>query len=276
MESPNETQKRSTGRLGSSGCPSETKRWPSWKIHTSAPNEALIESAFMKTALNGKSSERRSTSTTMNVAPTTNDERVGDARAQEVCRVDVVGGLPADLERSVPHRAHGADRAHELLGGSAVRRDVGDDVENGRVVLHDELRAVPRREGAPARSGWSGSRGAPPSWASRRKLGRASGRRCSRRGRRAVARRCGARGPRARRPAAASARRHPGSARRRRAASRRGRGRPTRGSRSHGGPRCPAGSIRASEAATRMRKAGNAMRQEHEQRRARARRPASA
>ena len=77
MESPNETQKRSTGRLGSSGCPSETKRWPSWKIHTSAPKAALMDSAFMNTALNGKSRERRSTSTTMNVAPTTNTSAYG-------------------------------------------------------------------------------------------------------------------------------------------------------------------------------------------------------
>ena len=44
--------------------PSGPDRLPSWKIHTSAPNEATIDSVFMASALSGRITERRSRNST--------------------------------------------------------------------------------------------------------------------------------------------------------------------------------------------------------------------
>src|SRR3972149_10313130 len=44
--------------------PSTADRLPSWKIHTSAPKEATIESVFMPSALAGRTTERRRSSST--------------------------------------------------------------------------------------------------------------------------------------------------------------------------------------------------------------------
>ena len=44
--------------------PSGADRLPSWKIQTSAPNEATIDSVFMTSALSGRTTERSSTNST--------------------------------------------------------------------------------------------------------------------------------------------------------------------------------------------------------------------
>ena len=45
--------------------PSSADRLPSWKIQTSAPNDATIESVFIASAFNGRISERSSSNSTM-------------------------------------------------------------------------------------------------------------------------------------------------------------------------------------------------------------------
>ena len=44
--------------------PSSADRLPSWKIQTSAPNEATIDSVFITSALAGRTTDRRSTNST--------------------------------------------------------------------------------------------------------------------------------------------------------------------------------------------------------------------
>src|SRR5438093_12704246 len=62
-----------TGRVGSMGPgvkPSCAAKWPSWKIQTSAPNDAEIESRFMTTALSGRITDPRRRKSTSIVAAT--------------------------------------------------------------------------------------------------------------------------------------------------------------------------------------------------------------
>src|SRR6478672_2462700 len=56
---------------------SHDARWPSWKIHTSAPNDELIERKFMSTALSGSTTEPSSRNSTTYVAMTTNATAAG-------------------------------------------------------------------------------------------------------------------------------------------------------------------------------------------------------
>src|SRR2546423_905910 len=69
-----------TGKVGSidDGVKlSQDDRCPSWKIQTSAPNDALIDRKFMSTALSGRTTEPSSRNSTMYVATTTNDTAAG-------------------------------------------------------------------------------------------------------------------------------------------------------------------------------------------------------
>ena len=59
------------GSDGSTGRPSLTKKWPSWKNQTRAPNDPAMETKFMITALMGKTTDPRSRNTTITVATTT-------------------------------------------------------------------------------------------------------------------------------------------------------------------------------------------------------------
>ena len=68
------------GSDGSTGRPSRTKTWPSWKNHTSAPNDPAIDTKFMITALIGSTTEPRRRKTTSTVAATTTATALG-ARA---------------------------------------------------------------------------------------------------------------------------------------------------------------------------------------------------
>src|SRR3977135_2215331 len=52
-------------------------RWPSWKIHTSAPNDALMDRKFMRTAFNGRITDPSSRKRTRYVASTTNPTASG-------------------------------------------------------------------------------------------------------------------------------------------------------------------------------------------------------
>ena len=57
MDSPNAMQNSSTGMLATSvpvGVVPNAPRWPSWKIHTSAPNAAVSESTLRTRALTGR------------------------------------------------------------------------------------------------------------------------------------------------------------------------------------------------------------------------------
>ena len=73
MDRPKTTQNSRTGTVGSMGAGVKSnwsRRWPCWKIHTSAPNEAVIESTSVTTALMGSTTEPSSRNNTTMVMTT--------------------------------------------------------------------------------------------------------------------------------------------------------------------------------------------------------------
>ena len=84
-------QNNSTGMLATSvpvGVVPSAPRWPSWKIHTSAPNAAVNDNTFSTTAFSGSTtlpvSRNSSPKVISAITPSTHGSRVGDRLAR--CR----------------------------------------------------------------------------------------------------------------------------------------------------------------------------------------------
>jgi len=65
------------GSIDDASKPRSDDPCPSWKTNTSAPNDALIDSRFITTALRGSTTEPSSTKSTIIVASITNATACG-------------------------------------------------------------------------------------------------------------------------------------------------------------------------------------------------------
>src|SRR4051812_23576158 len=105
MDSPNRTQNRITGWVVSTNPsgwnPSGPDRLPSWKIQTSAPNDATIESVFITSALIGRTAERSSTNSTRYVVTTMNSAVRGKSAAIRLT-TSVTSAAPPPTRTVVP------------------------------------------------------------------------------------------------------------------------------------------------------------------------------
>ena len=133
MDNPNSTQNRITGWVVStkpSGWkPRIADRLPSWKIQTSAPKLATIESVFITSALAGRITERSRTNSTRYVVTTMNRAVRGKSAATRVDDVGDVRRAAADQHGRPAGRRSGpvgvAQVGHEgaaLVTVRAVRR----------------------------------------------------------------------------------------------------------------------------------------------------------
>ena len=80
MDSPNAMQNSSTGMLATSvpvGVVPSAPRWPSWKIHTSAPNAAVNDNTLSTNAFSGSTTlpVSRNSSTNVIAAMTAEHDR---------------------------------------------------------------------------------------------------------------------------------------------------------------------------------------------------------
>ena len=69
-----------TGSIGPGVKPSQSLKCPSWKIHTSAPYDAVTDRQFMTTALSGNSTEPSSRNSATYVAASTKATAPGATR----------------------------------------------------------------------------------------------------------------------------------------------------------------------------------------------------
>ena len=101
---------------------SSPDRWPSWKIQTSAPNEAPSDSTFITSALTGSTTEPKARNSSTNVVA---DHDQGHPRQQVEPRLASrsvsTARLPADQHR----RAAGAGTSRISLTRSAPPRPTG-------------------------------------------------------------------------------------------------------------------------------------------------------
>ena len=91
-------------------------RWPSWKIHTSAPNEAPSDSTFMSTALTGSTTEPNARNSSTNVVATTISAIHGSSAAEARQQVGQRRALPADQHPRTVGGRHVADGLHQVAG----------------------------------------------------------------------------------------------------------------------------------------------------------------
>ena len=83
MDSPNAMQNNSTGMFATSvpvDVVPSALRWPSWKIHTSAPNAAVNDNMFSTTAFSGSTTlpvnRNKSPKVITPITPSTQGSRV--------------------------------------------------------------------------------------------------------------------------------------------------------------------------------------------------------
>ncbi len=126
--------------------PKAADRLPSWKIQTSAPKLATIESVFITRALIGRMTERSRTNSTRYVVTTMNRSRPREVGGHAIHDVGDVRRAASDEHADAGRRgeraggvAHRPDEGASLVAVGAVRRG---DRERGHVPLGRRRQAL--------------------------------------------------------------------------------------------------------------------------------------